>query len=266
MACKDLVVHSDTGFRKFTSTCGRLNIVVRFHALLDSDVGAARLCLVVVLSSARRSSMLLGIGNRKPRNSTESTRRLDAGALRRVPDLVLAGRLRVVTRILVDVRSARESRGVGKEVVAAVELVREERDQQRRERAAREARSRPTTLRPAGAGALVPLVVASSSSREAAREAMMGQAARQKIQTLPGNGASRRRLTKKMQTQKERKQQACANGLYGGGLGGPVLPRLGYGWLRLGFSWLRSHHGDKPAKPFLNGWLRRLRLGFQLEP
>jgi hypothetical protein len=85
--------------------------------------------------------------------------------------------------------------------------VREERDQQRRERAAREARSRPTTLRPAGAGALIPLVVASSSSREAAREAM-GQAARQKIQTLPGNGASRRRLTKKMQTQKERKQQA----------------------------------------------------------
>ncbi|KAF8203506.1 hypothetical protein K438DRAFT_1964984 [Mycena galopus ATCC 62051] len=85
--------------------------------------------------------------------------------------------------------------------------VREKPDQRRRrERAAREARSRPTTLHPAGAGASNPLEVVSSSSRETARQAKagMGRVARQRSPMLPENGASQSQvitvdfLTKKL--------------------------------------------------------------------
>ncbi|KAF7348411.1 PH domain-containing protein [Mycena sanguinolenta] len=100
--------------------------------------------------------------------------------------------------------------------------VREERDQRRRDRAERrgeEARSRQTTLRPRGAGdASNAMDIASSSSREAARqaEAAIARAARQRTQTLPGNGATQSQsvavddLTKKlqsMQSQAERERQ-----------------------------------------------------------
>ncbi|KAJ7486114.1 hypothetical protein B0H11DRAFT_2412101 [Mycena galericulata] len=92
--------------------------------------------------------------------------------------------------------------------------VREEREERRRERGARRAlrggegaRSRQTTLRPAGAGdaAQSPLAVA-SSSREAARQAEASlQRARTRTQTLPGNGpgapnAAVDDLTKKLQS------------------------------------------------------------------
>ncbi|KAJ6508468.1 hypothetical protein C8R45DRAFT_1069190 [Mycena sanguinolenta] len=100
--------------------------------------------------------------------------------------------------------------------------VREERDQRRRDRAERrgeEARSRQTTLRPRGAGdGSNAMDIASSSSREAARqaEAALARAARQRTQTLPGNGATQSQsvavddLTKKlqsMQSQAERERQ-----------------------------------------------------------
>ncbi|KAK7048573.1 PH domain-containing protein [Favolaschia claudopus] len=95
--------------------------------------------------------------------------------------------------------------------------VREERDQRRRERAARRAagedtRSRQTTLRPAGAGD-ASHAVAESSSREAARqaEAAMARAARQRTQTLPGNGPTQSAavddLTKKLQSMQQQTRQ-----------------------------------------------------------
>lgn len=88
--------------------------------------------------------------------------------------------------------------------------VREERDQKRRERAERvgrtEARSRQTTLRPAGAGGPAVSQAVLSSSQEAALHAHSSSsikpATRQRTQTLPGRAAppfSAEDLTKKLQ-------------------------------------------------------------------